>query len=295
MSVVAMMAVIIGVINVNGADSSLPTNLPSGIVGWYAAGHGVTNRSGAVATDGDLVGTWVDQSGNGYTLRDYAYSAYSNAPTYIANSAGGQPALQFGVIEDKSDVMRSDDLSSSSNNVVGSIFIVFQPNTNINNSSASQALVDFTYSSGNLAINLGQVTSTFNNEIITVFGEGTNASGDVANTRSGWLDPADSIPSNIVHFLSVIHNTVLEDFDIYLDGVKIDNAKDQFQHDMFTMERINIGHHANVWNDGLFAYQGLISEVILFDSALDVTDQATVEDYLNNKYNPPRGTIIIIH
>ena len=54
---ITVMAVLIGVLNVNGADP-LPTNLPSGIVGWYAAGHGATNKASGAAADGDLVGTW---------------------------------------------------------------------------------------------------------------------------------------------------------------------------------------------------------------------------------------------
>ena len=127
---VTMMAVLIGVLNVKGADP-LPNDLPSGIQVWNVAGIDVATDIAKTipATDGDLARSWDGQTTPSYILYDYATSTYSNSPTYIASAAAGLPAVRFGVTGNQYDIMRSANIAAGQ--YVGSIFVVFQPHANI--------------------------------------------------------------------------------------------------------------------------------------------------------------------
>ena len=153
-----------------------------------------------------------------------------------------------------------------------------------------------TAGTGKEAINLGASTGSLANEIICINIVGTNAAGGTINCRYAWQDNAgtESITSNSVHFLSVIYDATGQKYDIYLDGTKVSNFSYGLA-PIMPLLKINYGHHGAASNPGLHAYQGMISEVIMFDSALDETDQATVNDYLNEKYDPPMGTVVIVH
>lgn len=62
----------------------LPTDLPN-LLFWYKA-------DSLVASDGDSIGTWVDQSGNG---NDAIETNVPNQPIYKTNIINGKPVLRF--------------------------------------------------------------------------------------------------------------------------------------------------------------------------------------------------------
>lgn len=62
----------------------------AGLAAWLKA-------SSITASDGDLIGTWPDSSGN---ARDYAQATSAKQPTYRPTALGGKPALRFDGVDD---------------------------------------------------------------------------------------------------------------------------------------------------------------------------------------------------
>lgn len=73
-------------------DAFVPSDIAN-LLAWYDASTGLLQDSGgAAAGNGDPVGEWQDQSGNGYHMVD---PATSRRPTLRTNQINSQPALEF--------------------------------------------------------------------------------------------------------------------------------------------------------------------------------------------------------
>jgi hypothetical protein len=277
-------------------DPSLTANLQL----WLRADVGVTDDVSQSATDGDNVQSWADQSGNGRDV-DVWNSSY---PVYRARGLepGRRPALEF---DGSSSLLRNTAELVLSTNDQGSlpqftIFVVCNPDDTSNRAIFGQ----FPNSGG------GNENSRFiyfaNNSGNSLFG----LAYDEWGPSGGWLQTgstvSDIIPANQPYILTLWR----DDNDrllrlITTNDAVVAAASDSSAEDWVATafggvpDSFYIGAQRR-GKDGATAVQmhfdGLISEVIIYDAALNTLEREAVEDYLSGLYfvPPPVGTFVII-
>jgi hypothetical protein len=126
-------------------------------------------------SDGDLVGTWADRSGNGNDVT----ASGSNRPTYKAAIQGGQPVLRFDGSDDR---MLNTAISFGTSYTIAAV-------TNVSSSSSYRRLIHISSS-----VDVVGFFGVQNGNFATFFGNG-----------SSWNDVTQNAPAQslITNFKSV--------------------------------------------------------------------------------------------
>lgn len=189
-----------GVYPASGGAAWTPASLGSALKAWYKADAGVYNDAGTtLATNGQTVRQWNDQSGNGYHVTQ---ATSASRPTYLTNTLNSLPVIDF------TNVVNQQYLQTTTTPVVlgGTLLSAFfvrkvtglNGNTNVrllaisvssDDTSPSTAIVDYcpgssittprTHNNGDKST--GTISSGTWNQIGTIF-DGANDIMYIANS-----------------------------------------------------------------------------------------------------------------
>ena len=264
----------------NPASSlALPTLPDTGnLLYWFSADTDVWSDSAAttVATDGADVLLWRDQVTNLNVAPAATTSARS--PTYVANGIGNQPSLNFSKGDGGTDSLLAGSILPSK--TAKTIFVVFQPKHEIKTADPSQVLVAGWY--GKEMIGLGNFHYSVNEGVV---GLTSRKLLDGSSTVGVGYGPA-KLSAEQPHLLTAVYNSTTQVFDLYLDGINAGNSRKYQTLDLngFTIKELVFGARAN---GSLAGYEGMISEVIFYQTSLSDTNRLKVGNYLSNKYLVP--------
>jgi hypothetical protein len=211
----------------------------SGLKIWLKA------DAGAGSSDGDLVGTWSDQSGGAHNFT----AAGSARPTYKTNIRNGLPVVRF---DGSDDELAGGDLSALFS-TGASVFAAVS-------SSNSQFVV---YEHGQIDMWWSFSGAGYWGPFRSARLASTPGSG--LPTSSGW------------HMWSMTADNG-SNYKMWLDTVSQINDTGGFTFSGGTQHRIGRQHP-----NGTYTAMDL-GELIVYDSALSGTDRASVESYLNDRW-----------
>lgn len=240
------------VLSIGGTWSPLKL---SGLIGWYKGDKGVYNDAGiTLATNGQTVQQWNDQSGNGNNL---SQSAAGQRPTFNTNVLNGLPGLTF---------------SSGAATHLSSATIAL----------GGTAASAFCVIKGSTPTNFARVFNFI----------GNGESDDFGNAGSCVFIyfPASTTPSAFRHAVQLSNGTVIDQtfnqigsiFDgahntLYIGGTA---QAPVVQTDTFDATGVfTVGALANT--NGL---DGVVTEIVLTNSAMGMSDIVNLNNYLLTKY-----------
>lgn len=172
-----------------------PLNLP-GLMAWYVADDGAYNDAGStLATDGQTVQEWHDQSGNNYHL---SQSNSTNRPIFSATGYNGGPGIEFDVTR---NLITADDVVA-----LGGTTLCGFTAVNIIENDTSRRLMSFQASDD---VTDWQATPS---GVIAMGGSATTVTG----YRNGAKSSATVSENTNVRVGGIFDGT---DHTIYVDGV----------------------------------------------------------------------------
>jgi hypothetical protein len=254
----------------------------SSIVAWYQGDAGTNQTSGGSAadTDGQTVGEWLDQSGNGYHLTQ---STAGDRPTYRtgANGINSQPVLEFDGAGDLLENLSADADINGASGV--SVFMVVRNNDATSNDNG---LFDTEDGDGQDDV-LG-----FRYDAAGANGGGSDLAKFGITTGSGQYqyESASTIQSTTAEMLGLVWASG-GTLDLFIDGT-LDTPTDEAPAVGGTITTGNklivgagpkYGSDANGWN-------GDIAEFILYNTNLNSARRVIVENYLAEKYGLTTAT-----
>jgi hypothetical protein len=245
----------------------LPTIVP-GLRLWLDALDANT-----LTLSGSNVTSWRDKSGY-----EYNASGYNNTATYNASGLNaGYPGIEFSSAKSMRSIVPVGTFSSA---VDG--FVVYKFTGSVN-PSAAYALITRTQSSSNGAPAPFDANS-FSNTTYRLIGNGTS----FTQNTSGLNYITNSNPTIYNFGIQSTSNTTWTDringvVGIYTTGGGTGAAYGD------TASNVVIGGRM----DTAVFYQGVISEVILYNTALTVSQRRQVENYLSSKWNIPLSNSLL--
>lgn len=278
-----------------------------GLLAWYKATEGIytTWNGDTVPTHGEPVGRWEDLSGNGWHQRR---STEEERPTFRqSGSPSGNPELYF----DGNDYLLlstggygGTTVSFPTGTRIDTVFVVFRLDESVTPSSPARLL--FSTSEVNLvsSVMFGVTTGLFADEIITVRDVGWDswAGGSWRNMASGVVE--GNLPADDYHFLCITHTGSSFDIRTRLEGDNLTNVNSgspdgwsdfNGHNDTNAVPEQGITFRVGgIIESTTGRFKGHISEIILYETALDAEDRALVESYLKEKYQPNRATLLSI-
>ncbi len=250
------------VLNVN---AQIPT---SGNVLWLKADAAVYNDAAAtlLATNGQTVAQWNDQSGN---TAHAICTPTTYRPTYVTNVINGKPVLRF-----TNHYLQTPniDLSTTDKTDVYVVYKSVAPNTSWE--TVFEQGLDFnTYVGFNLFEN--SQTTTYNGIYVGTSGGGINSKDypfkanefKIVNTS---YDKAAATNAKV--------NLRINSKDINLYEQWLSGGSGNFAN-----YPLYIGNRGNAV--GSYPLSGDIAEIILYNRKLTPAEKTTIESYLNTKYN----------
>jgi hypothetical protein len=238
-----------------------PADLGADLLAWYVADQGVYVDAGTtLATDGQTVRQWNDQSGNGYHLLQ---ADSGLRPTFDTTGLDGQPAVLFDAGTTTYMATATDSVAMGSV-TTSSAFAVAQLNTA---SVSFGRLVTYTgtgeaqdYNNNGSAIYL--LRNATNNQFCS------HRNGNTYGTTNISLDTSYSMGS-------IWDGT---NVTTYLDNVAGTPAANTMT--FVSPGRINVGAD----NGSLSAWEGPVSEVVITKTALDATARNNLLAYFQSKW-----------
>ncbi|MCF6175401.1 MAG: hypothetical protein L3J71_06515 [Victivallaceae bacterium] len=229
---------------------------------WLKADAGLLDDSGQPVATSGAVQTWQDQSGNN---RDYYCTSSARRPVLEDRiSPNGAAGIYFDGID---DAMKLDNVTLTTK----SVFIVFKSTSPFTQTSPAQ-----TISNQAGEFSFGSCTGLLTDELFTVMSKNSSNS----NCRSGYTSATENI--SWFNILSVVYNSTDSVYDIYLNGIKVDNATSGIDDNALSAQNITFHLGARDLAGGYF--DGYIFEYILYNDSLNATNRVAVENYLTNKY-----------
>ena len=299
--------IVLGVVWVMAGSSGASPGVSEGLLAWYKADEGVyaTWNGDTVSGDGDPVGRWEDLSGNGWHQRR---STDAERPTLRqSGSPSGKPELHF----DGDDYLLLSTGGSGPSSVyfpagtrIDTVFVVFRLDESVTPSSTARLLFA---TSGLTLINsvmFGETTSLFTDEIMTVRDVGWDSwkGGSWRNMASGVT--GGNFLADDYHFLCITHTGSSFDIRTRLGGDNLTNVNSgspdgwsDFNGHSDTNavpEYLTTFRIGGVIEGTIGRFKGHISEIILYETALDSEARGLVEAYLKEKYQPNRATLLSI-
>lgn len=217
---------------------------------WLKADAGVSNGV-TTASDGDVVQTWSDQSGNS---NDAIQNTPGRKPTYKTNIINGLPVIRF---DGTTDSLLVSNIAPESGKRM-TIFIVSTPT-----SGYSGALLS-TYPAGGLGVQ--SVTSSFGGPIYKFYLDAWSLASEY-----------DSSSPNIQTLVRSANTSV----DFYRNGIFRETLTGIFNNSL-PSNPLGIGAGTDS-TSGI--YRGDIAEIIIYNRALNSTEIEDINTYLKTKYS----------
>jgi len=239
---------------VNQIEPSMP--LPdTDLVLWLKADAGV---NGGAVSNGDLVNTWADQSGNS---NDFTQLVGASQPEYKSSGTLGVPCIYFNGFNS------INRLSSTlfADGSVGTYFIVYQqllpPPSAVNG--------------GSLISNVGSFTT---GNFLTFYTERTALGDNYVYAGGGFAgNQSVGVQDNLPHYIGVSKDATTMDYYYDSDTSIATNVVVQ---DWSVFQNHYLGSQT-----GAVAYMiGDIYEVLAWNKKLDAAELAEVATYFNSKY-----------
>lgn len=228
--------------------------------------------------DNTSVASWADQSGNAYNAEQSTTAA---RPTYRTNQLNGLPAVVFDGTDDRLTIPSSTATFKFLHSDVSTVFIVARagsvadPNnrygiigTNANSTLAHGYMINYD----------DRASQSYNN---VIFGGITNGSGwRSLNIENNYFTP------NIFNILTIrsdpANSTPLERSIYNLNGGT--DRKNNTQNG--SLSTSNATHNFEIGSTGNFIlpFLGAISEIIVYNRALNTSELAQVHRYLARKW-----------
>lgn len=255
-------------ITINSSVSSM-----NGIILWLDASDSDTIATGTTITssygnpaNGEFVAYWEDRNPKIVNHRSLSAATDSNQPEYIKNGIGGLPAISFdGLAEDKADYLFTMPGIIPSRQTAFSIAIVFS-DQNVKSSSQH-----FLISQGGSCI--GGDFSITTEDHIRYIGCGAGATADL----DSFLMTKNKNPYILI--VNVDKDKTKDQISIYLNDELFkgsQNISNPLESNVFS-----IGRSAQ----GIGPFSGLISEIIVFDRYLEISEITAIQAYLSKKYD----------
>lgn len=232
---------------------------------WLKANAGVYKDAGVTAaTNNNSVHSWVDQSGTSIAIEQ---SIATHQPTFIANGLNGYPVVRF----DGSNDWMSNTINGGSIKddvtmlVVGKFSLVNQPAGN----SDYLICVGGGYGVAEANFSLSRIAGNY------------SAGGDRYFSYTGRLVKLGPvIPGNQWQLYTDTYFQTSPFHAGRVDGSTV--SVDGFNRAINTNGLVELGRHTQGNNHFL---EGEIAEIIIFESLLNATEMALVENYLAAKYD----------
>ena len=250
---------------IDTAVSPIDPSGVSGLTGWWKADAGAYKDAGVtLATDGETVQQWNDQSGAG---RNLAQGTSGARPTLVANVLNGKPVIRF---DGTDDVLQSSAaLSSFITAAAGTFFVVgILRANNTDNATEYENDAAFQDVSGNVYLSF----RTSNPRTRSVNFDG---SADVAGKNTDVIDAPHCFlwlhsGGNVYHGLSDVRSSQLA------------SAASGNTLTLASTLRVG-GNYATVFT------QIDIAEIVVYAAAVSESDRLGVEKYIANKYGLSLG------
>jgi len=227
----------------------------SGLSLWLKADAGVTMGGGNV-------NTWADQSPNG----NNATGPATKKPTFVSNGINGKPAMSFNGTTQLFTINDSNSLDL----IRFSIYVVLKRNANGTGNEFVLVKNPNNSSDAPVYYHLAKVN-------------GSN-SRFIAYTTSGYASNIDTLVDlgdGAARIMSFIYNGTTN--DSYVNGIKTDSTYGYG--DIITSTgSLQIGGSDQSLSGAQWYFNGYISEIIIFNRALNTTEHLSVTNYLNDKY-----------
>jgi hypothetical protein len=256
--------------------NSLPTCEP---VLWLKADAGAyTNAGTTLATDGQPIQQWNDQSANTYHCTQ---ADLSKRPIWQANAFYGKPAIWFDGVNGNYWLENATQTPVATAGMPRTYFVVAKAACDAtgyagghlftNRRSPNASTLEFVkngssiYHGGNFCCNHPEVTNVnFDEGRLQPF-VGTWRTGGTNTNLDFWFNGVSKTTAN-ANFVSDNGNP----------GYCVGDRRDAFQFDSPT---------------GAYDWQGHIAEIIVYNYALTNKQRAQVENYLKNKYKAALPTV----
>ncbi|MBP6455629.1 MAG: T9SS type A sorting domain-containing protein [Chitinophagaceae bacterium] len=242
---------------------------------WLKADEGAyTNNGTTLATDGQTIQQWNDQSNNGFNA---SQTDASKRPTWQQNAFNGKPALWFDGVNGNYWLENTLNSPVATAGSARTYFVVAKAACNAsgtyypgghlfsNRRTPNASTLEFVkngsngiFHGGNLCCNHPQVTNVNFEEGQTKPFIGSWRTGGTGTNLDFWFNGISTTTTNA--------NFVIDNGSA---GYVIGDRRDGFQFDVPT---------------GRYDWQGHIAEIIVYDRALTDIEMLNVEEYLQNKY-----------
>lgn len=214
----------------------------SGLTLWLDA-------STLTLNNGDIIGTWPDQSANGYD----ATGTGTNRPLYRPTGCSGQPAAEFDGINDFFSLSMSEPAGD------WTWFFVFEGD----DAGGTPGNLRYLYDAASGRLILAQLADNTNDDAPGYYDGSWKVSTTTASTGAQVLE-----------------------FNLSsTGGGKIYRNQTQLLSTTYTQRALGGSQRiGSVNNDSSNCFDGRMGEIICYNSALGSTDRSTIYTYINDKY-----------
>jgi hypothetical protein len=230
------------------------------LVCWYKADTGVFQDTGGttpVTTTGQAVALWQDQSGNS----NHQVAISGHAPTYTTGALNGLPSVTFA----RSSTQR---MATASTVTLG-----------ITTANWWTAMVYITpaawvTSGGTLAFGSYApaiyIPSETGTRCVDIYTSSDHNFADILTLNTAYLTEVTCTSGTIKAYHAQVGTSPAADANTFT-GASIANAK------------VGVGYDGGT---GASSFQGQLCELLIYNTALNSTDQASLESYLSSRYAP---------
>ncbi len=258
--------------------ADLPT-LPdaANILYWFAADHGTLDFNGNPCVNNMDIFTWQDQSGRGGDIQS-AHSGPARSATCISDGINGHPAIDFNNESGNADLLLSND-SYPHEGIAQTLFILFKPENPVVTGDPRQYLLDGWNPSAHESITIGEPHYTVSDAVTGVVSHNTGGEAVATGSGPGHLNGGQA------YLLSVVYDSSSQVFKLYMDGIHVGNLNTANITDdtAWSINMLAIGASTT----RTAGFEGMISEIIFYETSLNDTDRSAIEDYLMGKYLLP--------
>ncbi len=244
----------------------------TGLIGWYKADVGVFTDTSCTtpATNTQTVACWKDQSGNSFNLLQ---ATAGDRPQFLSAGLNSKQTIQFTASGNTGLLTASGVVFGTGNLASG--FFIGTMTTNANSFANSVSYCGPTSASCNLS---GDFITAFRNNgansvcsdkgAVSTSGGGTGCPSVTLSTELRFGGIADG--SNITSYLNNVAGT-----SAAVTDASANNGC------------ISVGQGTNACNFTLSAFSGwdgVISEIVLTNTALSSSDRALLDSYLSGRW-----------